>query len=53
VKAGAFTWVPTPATVAPLEFTMTLEDYLKIGGYKDALMDIEDLMSWLSGKRNQ
>ena len=43
VKAGAFTWVPTPATVAPLEFTMTLETYLKIGGYVEAIIDKEAL----------
>lgn len=47
VKAGSFTWVPTPATVAPLEFTMTLKDYLQMGGYRDALMDVQDLMKWL------
>ncbi len=47
VEMGAFTWVPTPATVAPLEFTMTLETYLEMGGYEDALMDVEDLLRWL------
>jgi hypothetical protein len=47
VKTGAFTWVPTPATVAPLEFTMTLRDYEKMGGYLDAVMDWEDLKKWL------
>lgn len=49
VKVGAFSWVPTPATVAPLEFTMTLRDYEDMGGYVDALMDLEDLMKWLGG----
>ncbi len=29
----AFTWVPTPATVAPIEYTMTLQDYADIGGH--------------------
>ncbi len=29
----AFTWVPTPATVAPVEYTMTLEKYREIGGH--------------------
>ena len=29
----AFTWVPTPATVAPVEYTMTKEDYAMIGGH--------------------
>ncbi|MFZ5650889.1 MAG: 4Fe-4S binding protein [Bacillota bacterium] len=32
---GAFTWVPTPATVAPVEYTMTLEKYREIGGHID------------------
>jgi len=49
VKTGAFTWVPTPATVAPLEFTMTLEDYAAMGGYMDAVMDEEALSAWLNG----
>jgi len=50
VKAGAFTWVPTPATVAPLEFTMTLETYLKIGGYAEAIIDREALAALLRHK---
>ncbi len=29
----AFTWVPTPATVAPVEYTTTLEKYREIGGH--------------------
>lgn len=32
----AFTWVPTPATVAPVEYTMTKEDYAMIGGHMNA-----------------
>ena len=47
IQRGAFTWVPTPATVAPLEFTMTLSDYLEMGGYRDAIMDLDDLMKRL------
>jgi hypothetical protein len=53
VKAGAFTWVPTPATVAPLEFTMTLETYLKIGGYAEAIMDREALAALLQHKEDR
>ena len=30
---NAFGYVPTPALVAPIEFTMTLADYLALGGY--------------------
>ncbi len=37
VMAGAFTWVPTPATVCPIEYTMTLEDYRAMGGHEEAI----------------
>lgn len=37
VRAGAFTWVPTPATVAPIEYTMRLSDYEEMGGHMEAL----------------
>lgn len=37
VRAGAFTWVPTPATVAPIEYTMRLDDYLAMGGHQEAI----------------
>lgn len=38
----AFTWVPTPATVAPVEYTMTKADYEKIGGHMDRIKNVED-----------
>jgi hypothetical protein len=37
VLAGAFTWVPTPATVAPVEYTMRLDDYETMGGHVEAV----------------
>jgi hypothetical protein len=37
VVAGAFTWVPTPATVCPIEYTMTLADFIAMGGHEEAL----------------
>lgn len=37
VKRGAFTWVPTPATVAPIEYTMRLGDYREMGGHQEAM----------------
>ncbi len=42
VVAKAFTWVPTPATVAPVEYTMTKEDYEKIGGHMDRIKNAAD-----------
>jgi hypothetical protein len=37
VMPGAFTWVPTPATVCPIEYTMTLDDFLEMGGHREAV----------------
>ncbi len=37
VMAGAFTWVPTPATVCPVEYTMTLDDFREMGGHVEAM----------------
>jgi hypothetical protein len=37
IPQGAFTWVPTPATVAPIEYTMRLEDYEAMGGHIEAV----------------
>ena len=43
VKAGAFTWVPTPATVAPIEYTMRLDDYDTMGGHVEAVRPFSTL----------
>ena len=32
---NAFGYVPTPALVAPIEFTLKLADYAALGGYMD------------------
>jgi 6-hydroxynicotinate reductase len=37
VMPGAFTWVPTPATVCPIEYTMALADYDEMGGHLEAV----------------
>jgi NAD-dependent dihydropyrimidine dehydrogenase PreA subunit len=37
VKVGSFSWVPTPATVAPIEYTMRVEDYIEMGGHREAM----------------
>ncbi len=39
----AFGYVPTPALVGPLEFTMRREDYEKLGGHMDQIKPIESL----------
>jgi len=39
----AFTWVPTPATVAPVEYTMRLDDFKEMGGHVDAVKPLSSL----------
>lgn len=44
VMVKAFTYVPTPATVAPLEYTMRLDEYLKIGGHKESIRKLKEVL---------
>ncbi len=43
VVPKAFTWVPTPATVAPVEYTMTRAKYAEIGGHVDCIKPLSSL----------
>lgn len=40
----AFGYVPTPALVAPIEFTLRLEDYAALGGHMDYVRPLEDVL---------
>jgi len=44
VKVRAFTYVPTPATVVPLEYTMRLDEYLEMGGHAGSIRKLEDVL---------
>lgn len=44
VVPNAFTWVPTPATVAPVEYTLTREKYEEIGGHVTHIRPLAELM---------
>ena len=48
----AFGYVPTPALVAPIEFTMRAEDYRKLGGHMDYVMPLSEAMSGKTGPQN-
>ncbi len=37
----SFGWVPTPAIVAPIEFTMRADDYARLGGHVDRVVPLE------------
>jgi len=45
VVPKAFTWVPTPATVAPVEYTLTREKYEEIGGHVTHIRTLAELMA--------
>ncbi len=42
--ANAFGYVPTPALVAPVEFTLRRDDYERLGGHMDRVKPIEDVI---------
>src|SRR5579883_387638 len=42
---NAFGHVPTPALVAPIEFTLKLSDYAELGGYMDHVRKLEAIES--------
>jgi hypothetical protein len=42
---GAFGYVPTPALVAPLEFTMPKSDYLALGGHAAAIRRLDEILA--------
>ena len=43
LPANAFGYVPTPALVAPIEFTLRREDYVALGGHTDEIREIGSL----------
>jgi 6-hydroxynicotinate reductase len=43
MPSNSFGYVPTPALVAPIEFTMRLADYAQLGGHMDHVQRIEDI----------
>jgi len=44
VPDNAFGYVPTPALVAPIEFTLRRDDYLALGGYAEEIRTVEDVL---------
>jgi hypothetical protein len=41
---NSFGWVPTPAIVAPIEFSMRLADYAALGGHMDRVRTVDDVL---------
>jgi len=49
---GAFGYVPTPALVAPIEFTLRRDEYLALGGHADHVMSLEAATAGNVGAQN-
>lgn len=43
LPANGFGYVPTPAIVAPIEFTLGRDDYAALGGHTDSIRELEDI----------
>lgn len=41
----SFGYVPTPALVAPLEFTLPREDYIALGGHEKVIRSLSDILA--------
>lgn len=44
VPDNAFGYVPTPALVAPLEFTVGREEYTRLGGHDGSIRELSDVL---------
>ena len=51
LPANAFGYVPTPALVAPIEFTMRREDYQALGGHMDEVRKLSDVEAHRAARR--
>jgi hypothetical protein len=51
LPANAFGYVPTPALVAPIEFTMRRDDYRRLGGHMDHVRPLAEVARAKGKKR--
>ncbi len=49
MPARSFGYVPTPALVSPIEFTLPKTLYLALGGHRDDIVSISDVLSAVGG----
>ena len=45
MPTNSFGYVPTPALVAPIEFTLRMQDYAALGGHMDHVRAVADVLS--------
>jgi ferredoxin len=53
VPLGFYHWVPTPAVVAPMEYTMKLDDYIAIGGHAEHIRPLNKVMEEIATERGR
>ena len=51
VPSNAFGYVPTPALVAPIEFTMRLDDYAALGGHLSHMRSLDQVLAGEGGRK--
>ena len=51
VPHNAFGYVPTPALVAPIEFTLKLADYATLGGYLENVRPVATVVAQDESRR--
>ncbi len=51
MPANSFGYVPTPAIVAPIEFTMRLSDYGEMGGHLGAVRQLSEVLAEADGAK--
>jgi hypothetical protein len=51
VKSSFFYWVPTPAVVAPIEYTMKRDDYIAIGGHAEAIRPLSEVIEEVKARK--
>ena len=51
MPSNAFGYVPTPALVAPIEFTLKLADYAALGGYVENVRPLSSITSKEGGRK--
>ncbi len=52
MPSNAFGYVPTPALVAPIEFTMRREDYATMGGHMGQIVPLTDALKGVTGEQS-
>ena len=45
MPSNSFGYVPTPAIVAPIEFTMRVSDYAGLGGHVEEIKPVDEVLS--------